>query len=283
MNKYLIVLVGCFLLISCGKQIPGDIIQPDKMEEVLYDYHLSLSMSNNLKVDESYKKKAFQDYVFQKHDITEAEFDSSMVWYTRHTNELAEIYSKLSVRYNKEEDRIASFLDARNKGQFVFLSGDTVDAWPYKKVHWLTTSPIDKQFAFEITPDTTFYPKDAFVWKADYTFLKNGQAVMAINLVFDNDSVIGQSKLISQSGTDSIYLHTDSSYQIKNINGYVYLIEDSVHKPNLIVSGVSLMKYHALNDSTKALRDSLAVNLPERPENKRAELKKPQLSRTQLD
>ena len=91
-NKlWIFVLSACFLL-GCGKQIPGDILQPEQMEDVLYDYHLSVSMTNNLTIDEFYKKKAFQDYVFKKHHITEAEFDSSMVWYTRHTAELAEIY-----------------------------------------------------------------------------------------------------------------------------------------------------------------------------------------------
>lgn len=256
-SKCLAGLVGCLLLMGCGKQIPGDIIQPELMEDVLYDYHLSVSMSDQLRVDEFYKKKALQDYVFQKHGITEAEFDSSMVWYTRHTIELAEIYSNLNKRFNIEEARINRFLDARDKGDFAFLSGDTVDAWPYQKFYWLTTSPFENQFAFQIAPDTTFYPKDAFLWKANYTFLKKGKATMAINVLYDNDSVIGQSKLITESGIDSIYLSTDSTYQVKSINGFIYLDEDSLHKPILIVNDLSLMKYHALDDSLKAIKDSL--------------------------
>ena len=40
MKKYWTLIVGFVLLTSCGKEIPKDIIQPDMMEKVLYDYHL---------------------------------------------------------------------------------------------------------------------------------------------------------------------------------------------------------------------------------------------------
>ena len=71
-----------------------NIIQPDRMENILYDYHLSISMGNNLSYSDNYQKEAYKNYVFEKHHITEAEFDSSMVWYTRHTEELASLYKK---------------------------------------------------------------------------------------------------------------------------------------------------------------------------------------------
>lgn len=250
-------LLVCCLLMGCGSQIPGDIIQPDHMEEILYDYHLSVSMSNNLKSDEFYKRKAYQDYVFKKHDVTEAEFDSSMVWYTRHTSELVSIYSKLSERFNKEKQRIDMSLSAREVDGYVSMSGDTVDAWPYRRLYWLTDTPLNNQFVFEIDPDTTFHPKDAFLWKANYIFLAEGKAVMALNVIYDNDSVVGTSRQIVRSGVDSVYLHTDSAYQIKKINGFIYVSGDSLRKPNIIVNQLSLTKYHAQDDSVKAVKDSL--------------------------
>ena len=72
-------------MFACGKKIPSDIIQPEAMENLLYDYHLASTLGNNLSGSETKKRKAYYDYVFQKHQVTEAEFDSSMVWYTRHT------------------------------------------------------------------------------------------------------------------------------------------------------------------------------------------------------
>ena len=82
-------------LAGCGKQIPSDIIQPAEMENLLYDYHLGTTLQGELPHTESYKKEAYAEYVFRKHGVTEAEFDSSMVWYSRHGEELAAIYDNL--------------------------------------------------------------------------------------------------------------------------------------------------------------------------------------------
>ena len=89
------LLLSAALLAGCGKQIPKDVIHPDKMEDILYDYHLTTAMSGNISYDENYKKEALRNYVYRKHHVTKAEFDSSMVWYTRHTENLAKIYTNL--------------------------------------------------------------------------------------------------------------------------------------------------------------------------------------------
>ena len=62
--KFRWTLIACLaLLTSCGKEIPDEIIQPSKMEKVLYDYHLTLGMSENSKNTE---KEARKNYIFQK-------------------------------------------------------------------------------------------------------------------------------------------------------------------------------------------------------------------------
>ena len=255
--RWTALVAGLLFMASCGKQIPRDIIQPAQMEEVLYDYHLSASMTNNLKPTESYKKTSYANYVFQKHGITEAEFDSSMVWYTRHAGELAAIYSNLDKRLKEEKNRIQSVLDAREATDFVSMPGDTVEAWCYKKLYWLTSTPLNNLFTFEIKPDSNYHAKDAFLWKANYTFLAEGKATMALNIRYDNDSVIGQSKQITASGMDSIYLYNDSARNILNINGFIYLKTDSAKVASLIINELSLMKYHAESDSISGAHDTI--------------------------
>ena len=260
--RWVAVAAGLSFLMGCGKQIPSGIIPPEQMEKVLYDYHLSVSMANNLEYSEYYKKKSYNDYEFQKHGVTEAEFDSSMVWYTRHVEELTAIYSHLNERFKKDKQRIDAVLEAREATDFVSLSGDTVEAWPYRKLYWLASTPLNNLVTFTIEPDTTYHPKDAFLWKANYTFLAEGKATMAFNILYDNDSVIGQSKLITSSGMDSLYLHTDSAYNIKNINAFIYLMPDSTGISSLLVNGLSLTKYHAPKDSAQVETDSISDMKP---------------------
>lgn len=253
----LILAMGLLVITGCGDQIPDEVIQPKQMEDILYDYHLSLGMSTNLSYTDGYMKTSYMNYIYQKHAITEAEFDSSMVWYTRHTGELATIYNNLSERFRKEKQHVSMFLEARQENDFVSMPGDTVSVWPYRTLYWLNSTPLHNLFTFELKADSNFHPKDAFLWKANYTFLAEGQATMALNVLFDNDSVVGRSKQIITSGMDSIYLHTDSAYNIQSIQGFIYLKADSSDVASLLVNELSMTKYHMEKDSINGAHDSI--------------------------
>ena len=241
--KFRWTLIACLaLLTSCGKEIPDEIIQPDKMEKVLYDYHLMLSVSDNSKNTE---KAASKNYIFKKHGITPADFDSSMVWYTRESKELMSIYENLNKRFKREYEHTTRLLESREDADSrTFASGDTVDVWVKEKLLWFTKAPLNNQLSFEIKADTTFRPKDAFHWNMDYSFFAEGEAIMGLNVVYDNDSVIGLTKSITQSGPQSIQLATDSAFNIKTLNGFIYVPENQNKQPNILVHHISLTRYH---------------------------------------
>ena len=176
-----------------------------------------------------------------------------MVWYTRNSKQLADIYTNLSERFKKEEEHINSLLAESGTSKKAFASGDSINIWQLADIYWLSDTPINNLLRFEIKPDTSFHIKDAFVWNANYTFLSEGKATMGMNLYFDNDSIIGQTWDIAQSGEQSIELRTDSTYQLKNINGFIFLHGDSIKKPSLLINKLSLMRYHA-SDSTKSVK-----------------------------
>ena len=255
------LIAGLALMTSCGKQIPSDIIQPKQMEKVLYDYHLSLSMAQSSK---NVEKEAQRNYVFQKHNITEAEFDSSMVWYARESKELLAIYENLNKRFNREYSHIERLLESREDANSQsFVSGDTVNIWRKGDIHWFNTAPLYRQLAFEIKADTTFHPQDAFLWSMDCHFLTEGKIVMGMNVMFDNDSVIGTTKTIETSGKHEIYLQTDSAYQIKTLNGFIYVPEqdDTNLDPKVLAHHIALTRYHMVEST-----DTLATEQKEATE-----------------
>lgn len=257
------LLLGAALLVGCGKQIPTDVIQPDRMENILYDYHLSISMSNNLSYSDNYQKEAYKNYVFQKYRITEAEFDSSMVWYTRHTEELAAIYKKLGERFRKEKKQVQNLLAQRENKPAISQPGDTVNVWYDHTIYWLTDAPLTDKVTFEIPTDSNFKAKDAFLWSADYTFLSDGgrKATVGFNIMFDNDSVVGRVQEITRSGMQSLYIKSDSAFAIKSVNGFIYYEDDSLRTPGLIVNNITLTRYHEPVDSVAAVVKAPADNV----------------------
>lgn len=237
------------LLTACGQDTPDDILSSNRMEDVLYDYHLAMGLPGN-DFNRSYEKEAFRNFVFGKHGITEADFDSSMVWYTRHSEQLAAIYENLSQRFGKEHERMDMLVEGQ-KEDTRFVSGDTVDIWKKKRLYRLAETPLTNQLIVQVKPDTTFHPKDAFLWEMDCRFLSPGKAVMGLNVVYDNDSVVGQTQTITRSGHYALRLHSDSAYTIKNLNGFIQMMNDSTsQKSHLLIHGISLIRYHAKNDST---------------------------------
>ena len=256
--KFRWILIACLaLLSSCGKEIPDEIIQPSKMEKVLYDYHLTLGMSENSKNTE---KEARKKYIFQKHGITAADFDSSMVWYTRESQELMGIYENLNKRFKREYEHVERLLESREEiNTRSFASGDTVNIWMKEDILWFTKAPLNNKLTFEIKADTTFHQRDAFDWNMDWYFMAEGEAIMGLNVIYDNDSVIGMTKSITESGPQSIYLHTDSAYNIKSLNGFIYVPQNQAKQPNILLHKINLTRYHMPEPKDSLSTDSVSA------------------------
>lgn len=245
-----ILLLSGVLMVACGKEIPGDIIQPDAMEDLLYDYHLASSMENSLPYTENYKKLSYQNYVFKKHQVTQAEFDSSMVWYTRHSAILSEMYGRLRDRYKKTGDYLKLMVEKREGQVNVFLSGDSVDIWQDRSLFWLTTEDYTNKVVFSLKPDTTFRVSDRLDLRADFMWVPSAvkdtsrSAVMGLNIYLQNDSVVGKTLLITKSGTHHIDVQSDMDSKYDRIEGFIYYNAPSSEQSQLLVNHITLNRYH---------------------------------------
>lgn len=258
------LMLATVLLAGCGKQIPKEVIQPGEMENILYDYHLVTAMSSDLSHSENYKKKALRQYVFQKHGVAEADFDSSMVWYTRHTKELALIYNNLGKCFRSGKKQTQKLLALRENKPEISMEGDTVDLWYNKDLFWLTDAPLTNKVYFTIPADSNFKAKDAFLWSFHSVFLseQRPRVTMGFNVLFDNDSVMGRIQEINASGVHTLYIKPDSAFAIKSVNGFIYLSGDFVENPGVIIDNISLTRYHQPVDSTattEVLVDSVFI------------------------
>lgn len=268
-------------LFGCGKKVPKDVIQPQAMEDLLYDYHLATTLSADLPYNENYKKEAYLAYVFKKHHVTEAEFDSSMVWYSRHSDEMTTIYQNLQKRMETTAEQLKK-QTIRHSGEVsVSLSGDTVDLWQDRTLYWLTAYGLTNKLTFDLKADTSFHEKDRLVWEADFSFLPkgktSGRVVMGVNLTFSNDSTQGMTRVVSMSGMQRLVITPDSAFKYKNVTGFMYYTGEE--ETSVLVSHIQLMRYRTpehllpvVSDSLAAepadtlLKDSLRKNRIKRPE-----------------
>lgn len=266
------VFVLALILAGCKVRKPKGVISETKMENLLYDYHIAKAMGENLPYNENYKKALYIEAVFKKHGTTEAVFDSSMVWYTRHTELLSKIYEKVNVRLKTQRDQLNHLIALRDKKPQMSAPGDSIDVWAWQRTVLLNNIPLNNKYTFVLPSDTNFKKRDILQWEINYHFLDNkadstNAAIMAMQIVYENDSVnTSQVKNVTTSGVHNIRLQSDT-LTIKEIRGFIYYPQNKTIQ-SIFTNGISLMRYHVKDSIPAVTKDSAQVDsiMPETPE-----------------
>lgn len=97
------VLLLAVLLVGCR---PRGVMSPGKMRDVLYDLHHADAVLQLSGYNYGHDDAVAQYYseVLRKQGVTQAELDSSLVWYTAHPNRFQRIYPRLIARIQKEQE-----------------------------------------------------------------------------------------------------------------------------------------------------------------------------------
>ena len=254
MKKLCFFFILMLTVMACKVKRPDGVIAESQMEELLYDYHLARSMGENLPVSDNYKKALYIQSVFQKYDVTQAEFDSSMVWYTRHTDILAKIYEKINDRLKEEQASINHMVAIRDKKSPVSQPGDSVELWFMEQVSCLTNAQDNNKISFVIPADVNSQDRDALVWKASFFYpSKAGKAMpetyMAMQMVYRNDSVITSSRKITRSGEQEIRLQSDTLGALREVRGYIYF--EGGKDDYVLVHNISMKRYRVTGEIAK--------------------------------
>lgn len=260
-------ILGSLILSSCKKGIPSDVIPPDKMEALLYDYHIAQALGNEYNGEERYKRELLVQYVFKKHQTTEAHFDSSLVWYTRNTEELNNIYERVGERFKKSNEAILAITQSNTQAKVEPIVGDTVNIWRQETLFRLSNAEMTNKLVFIIPTDTSYRPRDQFMWKLSSLFLKDKQAYqnteMELSIRYQNDSTASVYRHLVE-GKNQLYIQTDT-LPIKEVRGLIYFGGDSLTNQiqTLLIHDVSLMRYHTpkeeFEEVTEIKKDTVTV------------------------
>lgn len=237
--------------------MPNNVLSKGEMEEVLIDYHLAKAMCETLPYDEHYKQVVYMDYVFKKHGTNEKDFNASLEWYARHAEDFAKIYEKVNKKLSAQKDDINHQIASSENGTQESGKGDSVNVWRKQNVYKLNESTFDRKVNFTIYPDSNYKEKDILLWSVRATFVSAKQhpqnAVMAMNIKYDNDSLLVSTRKIGRSGDYKIRLQNDSLCKIRMISGFIYYNSCGHYKEDaLIIDKISLMRYRAKINKKKS-------------------------------
>ena len=277
----LFFLLFLFLFAACDDR-PKDVLSRGKMEDVLYDYHIMQGIIDELPSEEREAKA--QDYmnaVFQKHDITQAQFDSSIVYYNRHTKELYKIYTNIKERYTTVNDEI-QLVNGNNDMMAIFATGgDTTNLWNGAKLLTLRNKDLLNRESFTIFADTSFRRQDQFILTLQPVFIKERKEDYDIHLqvglsvLYKSGKHVGTTRFVNNNSLQQLTLQTSKDEDIKSVTGFFYYKGKTTTRNLCLIDNISLVRMHqkdaqqaeAHADTVKT--DTLANDTMPRPEQRR--------------
>ena len=71
------------MLTSCKPEVPSKYIQPDDMEDLIYDYHVAQGIASQEGSNPEYQKRLAFELVLKEHGVTTTEQGGREIWRSR--------------------------------------------------------------------------------------------------------------------------------------------------------------------------------------------------------
>ena len=244
-------ILSIVMVVGCKPSVPSEYIQPDELEDILYDYHVAEAMARNgSSMDADYNQTKYFLAVLEKHQVTEAVFDSSLVYYYTHAERLKVIYSRVQERLVNDAKKLGASVGDINRYSQYSESGDTANIWRNETALLLIPRPTRNRFDFVVKADSTFKLGDSFMFQFVTEHIwQNGSkdAVVCIKTTYEKDSVLQSINHVSISGITQLRVPYNKTLKIKELRGFIYLPqgeEDVETRRLMFVSQIQLIRFH---------------------------------------
>jgi len=242
-----IVLAAFTLILSACDRRPGGVLNQTEMTNVLTEMHKTDASMNErgLAINHYSDKAPYYKYIFKKYGITQAEFDSSLVWYSKNPRLFSNIYDKVLVNLTSLQK------DVKN-GKYHPV--DTLDMtkmrmniWMKRTKYLLTNDSARTHLNFEILNNNFMY-KDVYILKflqriAPIDSCSKQRIVLRINYANGKaDSVSGIAYHDSILRRYTIRLQALRKLKIKSVSGELLASKKYKGKMNASTDSISLIR-----------------------------------------
>ncbi len=264
-------------LVACDRA-PHGVIKESKMKELLIDIHKAqayIELHPDAYPDDS-SKQVLKQSVFEKHHITQADYDTSLMWYAHNIEIYNNVYRKVILELQHEQKKLAKDVVAglvvpmseedRKLHKRYSAKGDTADVWQGDRL-WLLTHGLQQGYVkFDVKPDVEYRQGDRYQLNAK---LLGFGTVFTIFLGVDYDD--GSTSFVNRTNTFSgwfaLDLQTDSAKHVHRIYGYMryetrpatVAFVDSVQ---LLRTHIDHSKYDNIGSQKLISRNGTAIKKP---------------------
>ena len=263
LRDFLFFVMACYMIVACKPGVPSEIIQPGDMEDILFDFHVADGMAQNNPAASNnveYNRSLYRLGVLKKYNVTVAEFDSSMVYYSRHADRLHDIYEGVAERLSQKALSLgASAADVKRYGT-ITADGDTANVWLGERSIVLMSRPPYNNYSFSVVADSAYQRGDRMILNFDSDFIvqdgpRDGVAVLAVK--FGNDSTATKSMHFSGSQHQTLEIVDMRHLGVKEVKGFFYMStptnsQNSTTLRLVSIYNIRLVRFHERSSHSAA-------------------------------
>ena len=244
-------------MVSCKPSVPSTFISPGDMEDLLYDYHMADAMAEQAKGNYAENVIAYRAAVLKKYGVTQEKFDTSMVYYMRHADQLHTIYEHVAQRLQDKAQELGTSVGTA--GNFT-ANGDTTDIWKESNSVVLIPNEPYNLYSFSMMADSAFHKGDTYVlnFQSDFIYQDGTRdGVVVLSLVYRNDSVAQRVMHFSSSSKYDLSIDDPNSLGIKEVKGFFLLARNNDMNSSMTtlkmacVSHIHLFRVHAKKEGAQ--------------------------------
>jgi len=200
---FILTLLFALLLSACNK---SKVLSEKQMEDVLFDLHIADAIISDNYRDflTGEKKQELYASVFQKHGITQEQFDTSLVWYGLNLDKFLVIYGNLDKRYAVLTDNLIAEIERQKKP---VITSDT-NIWEGAKSFMLVSLPGKNLIDFNLNLDTIqLSPKEYYEFAFNVLGVSDSIATPFVTFgIGFPDTVFVERKTIKDNGLFTVSL-----------------------------------------------------------------------------
>lgn len=253
-------LILTLLLTACQTR-PDYVIDEERMTDLLTDVHMAEGLidvqQRHNRDDVDYGQQVMAA-VLMKHDVSKADYDTSLVWYSQHLTTLNRIYRHVNDNLkDREQEWMALADEADDFG--LSPAGDSVSLWRQPPYLVMDEAHLTHFRTWTLATDSNFHKGDTVRWLLHVGHVPEGEAVIASLALLQRES--RQSGWIVADGTSSARLTSDTSVtltcigpeneEITQVNATLHLMKIAPSAKKLmpcVVDSLDLVRIHRKNE-----------------------------------
>lgn len=280
MRDLFVIIALVALAVGCSKT-PDGIVNEKDMARLMADMYKAevIYEDNEGKYNNDSLKLALRESVLAKHNVSPAQFDTTLIWYAHNLEVYNEVYDDVVKILDEEKRELAKsdFTGVADMASSVSPSvprymalGDTADVWGRNRTWIMLPGFADNIITFDNAPDKDVKKGDKYELAFKTTNLRRSMRVF-LGIDYKDGSTAYTYRTASNDGWTHCRLQCDTTREVKRIYGYMMYKSSPSHIA--YVDSVELLRTHLdVNAYDNALKSQKWIGVENVDKNKSGEI-----------